>query len=57
MSLLVRRPGRPPLMMVGDLTYDARLLQIGHVRGVGSRHRRWQSVTRLRSDRPASLGR
>ena len=39
MSLLVRRPGRPPLMMVGDLTYDAHLLQIGHVPGVGSRHR------------------
>jgi N-acyl homoserine lactone hydrolase len=26
MSLLVRRPGRPPLMMVADLTYDADLL-------------------------------
>ena len=39
MSLLVRRPGRPPMMMVGDLTYDAHLLQIGHVPGVGSRHR------------------
>lgn len=38
-SLLVRRPGRPPLLMVGDLTYDAHLLQEGHVPGVGER---WQ---------------
>jgi N-acyl homoserine lactone hydrolase len=37
MSLLVRRPGLPPLMMVGDLTYDAHLLEAGHVPGVGSR--------------------
>jgi N-acyl homoserine lactone hydrolase len=39
MSLLVRRPGRPPLMMVGDLTHDAHLLEAGHVPGVGSRRR------------------
>ena len=39
MSLLVRRPGRPPLMMVGDVTYDADLLEAGHVPGVGSRRR------------------
>ena len=39
MSLLVRRPGLPPLMMVGDLTYDAHLLETGHVPGVGSRRR------------------
>jgi N-acyl homoserine lactone hydrolase len=38
MSMLVRRPGRPPLMMVGDLTYDAHLLECGHVPGVGNRH-------------------
>jgi glyoxylase-like metal-dependent hydrolase (beta-lactamase superfamily II) len=38
MSLLVRRPRRPPLMMVGDVTYDTHLLQIGHVPGVGHRH-------------------
>jgi N-acyl homoserine lactone hydrolase len=37
MSLLVRRPGLPPLMMVGDMTYDAHLLEAGHVPGVGSR--------------------
>ena len=39
MSLLVRRPGLPPLMMVGDVTYDADLLEAGHVPGVGSRRR------------------
>ena len=33
-SLLIR-PGRPPLIMTGDLTYDARLLETGHVPGVG----------------------
>jgi N-acyl homoserine lactone hydrolase len=39
MSLLVRRQGRPSLMMVGDLTYDAHLFACGHVPGVGSRRR------------------
>jgi glyoxylase-like metal-dependent hydrolase (beta-lactamase superfamily II) len=38
MSLLVRRPGRPTLMMVGDVTYDADLLKLGHVPRVGSWH-------------------
>jgi N-acyl homoserine lactone hydrolase len=36
-SLLVRRPGLPPLLMVGDVTYDAHVLAAGHVPGVGSR--------------------
>lgn len=39
MSLLVRRPGQPTLMMVGDLTYDAHLLEHGHLPGVGDRRR------------------
>jgi N-acyl homoserine lactone hydrolase len=39
MSLLVRQPGRPPLIMVGDLTYDVHLFEEGHVPGVGSRPR------------------
>jgi glyoxylase-like metal-dependent hydrolase (beta-lactamase superfamily II) len=46
MSLLLRRPGRPPLMMVGDVTYDAHLLEAGHVPGVGSR-RRLQEATAM----------
>jgi glyoxylase-like metal-dependent hydrolase (beta-lactamase superfamily II) len=37
LSMLVRRPGQPPLMMVGDLTYDVHLLENGHVPGVGDR--------------------
>jgi hypothetical protein len=35
--MLVRRPGRPSLLLVGDLTYDAHLLEHGHLPGVGSR--------------------
>ena len=38
-SLLVRRPGRPALMMIGDLSYDAHVLEAGHVPGVGNRRR------------------
>jgi len=36
-SLLVRRPGQPTLMMVGDVSYDAHVLKAGHVPGVGNR--------------------
>jgi glyoxylase-like metal-dependent hydrolase (beta-lactamase superfamily II) len=43
-SLLVRRPGRPPLLMVGDLTYDAELLADGHLPGVGVRRRLRQTT-------------
>jgi glyoxylase-like metal-dependent hydrolase (beta-lactamase superfamily II) len=39
MSLLVRQPGHPPLLMVGDLTYDVHVFEEGHVPGVGSRRR------------------
>jgi glyoxylase-like metal-dependent hydrolase (beta-lactamase superfamily II) len=39
MSMLVRQPGRTPLMMVGDLTYDVHLFEDGQVPGVGSRRR------------------
>ena len=38
-SLLVRRAGRPPLLLVGDLTYGADILQRGQLPGVGSRRR------------------
>lgn len=37
MSLLVRRNNRPPLLLVGDLTYGADILQRGQVPGVGNR--------------------
>ncbi|HMG30338.1 MAG TPA: N-acyl homoserine lactonase family protein [Jiangellaceae bacterium] len=36
-SLLVRRPDRAPLLMVGDLTYDGNLLAAGHVPGAGNK--------------------
>ena len=36
-SLIVRRPGRPTLALVGDLTYDAQLLERSRVPGVGNR--------------------
>jgi len=37
MALLVRRPGIAPLLMVGDLTYEAALLEGGRIPGVGDR--------------------
>jgi glyoxylase-like metal-dependent hydrolase (beta-lactamase superfamily II) len=36
-SLLVRRPGMPPLLLAGDLTYGTEILQRGQVPGVGRR--------------------
>jgi N-acyl homoserine lactone hydrolase len=39
MSLLVRRTGRPPLLLAGDLTYGAEILQRGQLPGVGNRRR------------------
>lgn len=37
LSMLVRRPARTPLLLVGDLTYDADLLVAGEVPGVGNK--------------------
>jgi glyoxylase-like metal-dependent hydrolase (beta-lactamase superfamily II) len=37
LSMLVRRPGQHPLLMVGDLTYDDRLLTAGQLPGVGDK--------------------
>jgi glyoxylase-like metal-dependent hydrolase (beta-lactamase superfamily II) len=51
LSMLVRRTDAPPLLMVGDLTYDAELLAAGEVPGVGNRpelHRSVDKVNRLR---------
>jgi N-acyl homoserine lactone hydrolase len=42
LSLLVRRSGQTPLLMVGDLTYDANLLANGDVPGIG--HKRQLQV-------------
>lgn len=35
MSLLVRRTSGAPLLMVGDVTYDVELLEVGRIPGVG----------------------
>jgi len=51
MSLLARRPGRPPLMMVCDVTYDAHLLEAGHVPGVGSRRHLQQATAMINAMR------
>jgi N-acyl homoserine lactone hydrolase len=37
LSLIVRDAGMPPLLFVGDLTYDVDLLSAEHVPGVGNR--------------------
>ncbi len=39
LSLLVRRRGTPPLLLVGDLTYAAELLERRQLPGVGDRGR------------------
>jgi hypothetical protein len=56
MSLLVRRPGRPPLIMAGDLTYDAHLLQAGHVPGVGSCRRLRETTAMINAMRRRNPG-
>jgi hypothetical protein len=52
---MVRRPDHAPLLMVGDLTYDADLLAAGHVPGAGSKRRMRDAVAAvnaLRRRRP-----
>jgi N-acyl homoserine lactone hydrolase len=54
-SLIVRRPGRPTLALVGDLTYDVHLLGRGHVPGVGDRRQLRHStamLNQLRANHP-----
>ena len=38
-SLLIRRTGRAPLLLAGDLTYGAEILERGQLPGVGNRRR------------------
>jgi N-acyl homoserine lactone hydrolase len=45
-SLLIRRPGHVPVLLVGDLTYDAGHFDEDHVPGVGVR-RTLRATTRL----------
>jgi len=37
MSLLVRRPGKAPLLLVGDLTYETELLEARRIPRVGDK--------------------
>jgi N-acyl homoserine lactone hydrolase len=46
-SLLVNREPRPPLLLVGDLTYDAEFLQRGRLPGVGNRRRLAESTSKV----------
>jgi N-acyl homoserine lactone hydrolase len=55
-SLIVRRPGRPTLALVGDLTYDAHLLERGQVPGVGNRRQLRRSTAMLNQLRRANPG-
>jgi N-acyl homoserine lactone hydrolase len=55
-SLLVRRPGHAPLLMVGDLTYDDALLTAGKLPGVGDRQQMRQSVHKVNALRRTMPG-
>jgi N-acyl homoserine lactone hydrolase len=46
-SLLIRRRARPPLLLVGDLTYGADILRGGRLPGVGNRKLLAQSTRRV----------
>jgi N-acyl homoserine lactone hydrolase len=47
-SLLVRRAHRPPLVLAGDLTYGADILQRGQIPGVGHRRQLAESTGKVR---------
>jgi N-acyl homoserine lactone hydrolase len=55
LSMVVRRPGHRPLLMVGDLTYDDDLLAQGKLPGVGAKRQMrtaTQMVNQLRTRLP-----
>jgi len=47
MSLMIRRPDAPPLLLVGDVTYDPRLLPHNIVPDVGHRPTQLETARRL----------
>jgi N-acyl homoserine lactone hydrolase len=56
LSMLLRQPGATPLLMVGDLTYDAYLMQDGHLPGLGETaqvRRSSRAINTLRSRYPS----
>ena len=55
-SLLVRRPGHAPLLMVGDLTYDDALLAAGELPGVGDKKQMRQTVDKVNALRRSLPG-
>ncbi|HEU4541382.1 MAG TPA: N-acyl homoserine lactonase family protein [Jiangellaceae bacterium] len=52
-SMLVRRPGRAPLLLVGDLTYDADLLAAGMLPGVGNKKQMRAALSQVNALRQA----
>jgi glyoxylase-like metal-dependent hydrolase (beta-lactamase superfamily II) len=48
-SLLIRRADRPPLLLAGDLTYGADILQRGQLPGVGHRRQLTESTGKARA--------
>jgi N-acyl homoserine lactone hydrolase len=55
-SLIVRRPDKPTLALVGDLTYAARLLESEHMPGVGDRRVLRRSSAMVNQLRAATSG-
>ena len=55
LTLVVRRPGRTPMALVGDLTLEADLLARGHVPGAGSR-KQLQKTTAMMNELRRNLG-
>jgi N-acyl homoserine lactone hydrolase len=47
MSLLIRRTGKPPLLLAGDLTHGADILHRGQLPGVGHRRQLSQSTHKV----------
>ena len=47
LSLLVRRPGFAPLLMVGDLTFDVDLMEQAFVPGIGQRSQLRDSTRKI----------
>ncbi|WP_198533872.1 N-acyl homoserine lactonase family protein [Streptomyces odonnellii] len=56
LSMLVRGPQHPPLLMVGDVTYDSGLLEAGHVPGVGERKRLTDTTVKINEMRRRNPG-
>lgn len=47
MSLLVRRAGAPPLLLVGDVTYDPAVMATGRVPGTGATRVQQETTSRI----------